>query len=129
MKGKQLRSHIINTLFLSGFFVVLVASFVRYYYLKEFPIYIEVQCDPATEICFHQDCSEGDCPPNNLEDYRLFSIPGYMHSSCYDIDRCASVCKGQNGICTETICGSDPENDTCSEAPVIQETATTTDNL
>lgn len=116
MKMKSIRSTIINTLFLSGFFIVLAASFYRYYFLKEFPVYIEVTCDPAAELCFHRDCEVDECPPNDYADYRQFTLPGSVLVTCDDIDGCAEVCKSQAGVCEETVCGDDPE-DVCSEPP------------
>ncbi|MES2409072.1 MAG: hypothetical protein V4509_02085 [Patescibacteria group bacterium] len=113
MKSQQLRSHIINTLFLSGFFVALVASFVRYYYLKEFPVHIEVSCDPTTEKCFHRDCDTDECPPNGLEDYRQFDLPGNVFTTCSEVDGCSDVCKKEQGTCEEIVCG-DNEEDVCS---------------
>lgn len=114
MKGQQLRSHIINTLFLSGFFVALVASFVRYYYLKEFPVHIEVSCDPTTEKCFHRDCETDDCPPNGFNDYRQFDLSGAVFATCDQVDGCANVCKNDKGACAAVICG-DAEGDVCSD--------------
>ena len=113
MKGQQLRSYIINTLFLSGFVVAFVASFVRYYYLKEFPVHIEVSCDPASEKCFHRDCSTDDCPPNGFNDYRQFSLQGSVFVTCNDLDGCNNLCKNNPGSCQETVCGT-TDGDVCS---------------
>ena len=113
MKAQQLRSHIINTLFLSGFFVALAASFIRYYYLKEFPVHIEVPCNPAIEICFHRDCETGDCPPNGFSDYRQFDLTGAVFASCDEVDGCEYACKNDAGACTETVCGN-TEGDICT---------------
>ena len=114
MNNQQFRSRVINTLFLSGFFVAVVASFVRYLYLKEFLIHIEVSCDPTTEICFHRDCETDECPPNNLSDYRQFTLSGSVFSECGEIDNCSNRCKADKGSCIEIVCG-ESENDVCSD--------------
>ncbi len=110
---QQLRTHIINTLFLSGFFVALIASFARYYFLKEFPVQIEVSCDPSIELCFHRDCETAECPPNDLSDYRQFELSGSEFTTCDDVDGCADFCKSNLGACIETVCG-DNEEDVCT---------------
>jgi hypothetical protein len=109
-------SKLINILFLSGFFVVIAGSFARYYFLKEFPINIEVPCDSTLELCFHRDCEiEDECPPNGLSDYRQFEILGRTFATCSEIDGCEVLCK-TTSECTEIVCGED-EEDVCTELP------------
>lgn len=115
MSSQKFRSYFINTLFLSGFFVAIVASFVRYYNLKEFLVHIEVPCDPLVEKCFYRDCENSlDCPPNGLSNYRQFSLSGAVFASCNDIDGCSEVCKQSGGPCTEIVCG-ETNDDVCAE--------------
>lgn len=111
---QRLRSKIINTLFLSSFFVVVVASFARYYYLKEFPVQIEVSCDPTIELCFQRDCESEECPPNGFNTYRRFELSGYVFASCDPVDGCESTCKSDSSQCLEFVCGEN-EDDVCSE--------------
>ncbi len=129
---KAFNSKVINILFLSGFFVVIVGSFARYYYLKEFPINIEVPCDPISELCFYRDCElEDECPPNGLSTYRQFELSGRTFATCSEIDGCEVLCK-TTSECIETVCG-DGEEDVCTEIEVVEpeeiitETATTTE--
>lgn len=117
-------SKVINILFLSGLFVVIIASFARYYYLKEFPIHIEVPCDPASEICFYRDCElEDECPPNGLSNYRQFEISGSAFATCSEIDGCESFCENSGSECTELVCG-ESEEDVCAEVEEIEEVIT-----
>ena len=48
-------------------------------------------CDPTSQTCFSRDCSEGDCPPNNLENYRQFTIRARDFSRCSD-NSCLKEC-------------------------------------
>ncbi len=111
MDYQQIRSRIINTLFITSFFVAIAASFYRYQYLKEFVVQIEVPCDPAKELCFKRDCSvDIDCPPDNYNSYRVFNLSGSVFATCKDTDNCESVCKSDAHLCVEVVCGDNPDD-------------------
>jgi len=101
---------LINIIFVAVFITVILGAIQRYYFIKEYMFTIEVPCDTASEHCFHRDCSTDDCPPNNLEDYRVFEMRAKRYDAC-SADDCANYCKSNNG-CIETVC--DPSTDTCS---------------
>jgi hypothetical protein len=122
-------SKVINILFLSGFFVVIVGSFARYYFLKEFPVNIEVSCDPSLELCFQRDCEKDECPPNGLSTYRQFELAGHTFAACDTVDGCESFCKNNSGECIETVCG-ETDGDICiqmKEQGIADDISTTTE--
>lgn len=105
-------SRLINIIFVSGFFVVLLGAFARYYYLKEYIFHIETPCDPAFEICFVRDCEADECPPNGLSHYRTFDILANKFDAC-EADNCEFFCETNPSECVELVC--DSEVDSCSE--------------
>lgn len=81
---------------------------------KNFAFVTEAPCDPASQTCFHRDCSEPDaCPPNGLEDYRVFTTSALDFRSCVD-GSCAEQCDSGAIACEELVCG-EGEEDECSE--------------
>ena len=103
----------INVLFLAGLFIVLFSAFLSYVILKEFPVRIEVPCDPTLEVCHYRNCDIEECPVNNLNYYRQYELLGYVFDSCIETDGCEAVCKNEVGSCTEIAC--DPEVDICTQ--------------
>lgn len=64
---------------------------------------LEGSCNPLIENCFVRDCSEGDCPPNNLEIYKQISVPAYFFEKCAE-NSCHQECKENPDMCTVTYC-------------------------
>ncbi len=97
-------------------------------YLKNYDFVTETECDPATETCFYRDCSEEDsCPPNGLENYRVFTMNARDFNTCAD-NSCLDECISGTILCEELMCG-ESEEDMCSEAPpIMEETETKTDD-
>ncbi len=98
-------------IFLISIFIIILSNVYLYYFKKDFNILIEASCDPSIETCFQRSCENGECPPNNYEHYRSYSLKGYLFESC-QLDNCESFCKNTNS-CIENVC--EPEKgDSCS---------------
>ncbi len=80
---------------------------------KDYDFIVEAPCDPAQEMCFSRDCSGGECPPNELEHYRIFTVSAEDFQRCTD-DSCLQECTNQTIACTELVCG-ESEDDECAE--------------
>jgi hypothetical protein len=80
---------------------------------KDYDFVVEAPCDPAQETCFFRDCSGGDCPPNEFEHYRIFSVSAQDFPTCAD-NSCKAECTDGTLVCTEIVCG-ESEEDECSE--------------
>lgn len=80
---------------------------------KNYKFNVETECDPAVTKCFIRDCSqEGDCPDNNLSEYREFEILARDFDKCTD-SSCLKECLTNTINCQEIKCGDSPE-DSCS---------------
>lgn len=111
-----------NTIFGSIFFVVstlilisvLISGYIIFYKNKNYDFIIEAPCDPITHKCFVRDCEniEG-CPPNNLNQYRIFHIKAKDFGSCTD-NSCLNVCDSNTPACIETKC-RETEGNMCSK--------------
>ncbi len=96
--------------FLISVIVVLIVSFYIFYYEQNYDFTVEAPCDASREICFQRDCSDGSCPPNDLDTYRVFLIPAGHFSECTD-NSCLNICS-DHGICTEQLCSA-RKGDSC----------------
>jgi len=96
-------------------FSILLAIVATYYIFvveKNFYFSLEAPCSPTVEKCFYRDCSTGECPPNNLEFYRVFEVAAYDFIKCKD-SSCLDECESGRIECVEYKC--QPENDqSCS---------------
>ncbi len=83
---------------------------------KDYDFVVEAPCDPQTETCFYRECSDlsntGDCPPNALENYKIYVIRAADFPRCTD-NSCSAECGSGLIACTEILCG-DGEEDTCA---------------
>ncbi len=91
---------------------VIIATGYKFYIKKDYDFIVETPCDPISETCFYRDCLEGECPPNGLENYKIFTLKAYDFSSCSD-KSCFVECTSNAIACTETVCGESRE-DICS---------------
>jgi len=89
-----------------------LASLYTYSVAKNYDFLIEAPCDAAFQQCYVRDCSTGDCPPNDLSEYSLYSIPASLFSSCAD-NGCANLCGNGNAACENIPCSSQEEEE-CS---------------
>ena len=82
-----------------------IGSFIKYYTLQDFEFFVEAPCDVTAVECYARDCSLGECPPNNLDQYRLFSIGAADCALCND-NSCSNLCVEGGGQCSEILCSS-----------------------
>jgi hypothetical protein len=87
-------------------------NFYMFYLEKNYNFFVEVPCDSETNNCFVRDCSDGECPPNNLEEYRVFDIKASDFGKCED-ETCFMECSLREIRCLELMCGDSTE-DICS---------------
>ncbi len=93
--------------------LVIVFCFYKYIYKKDYLYMIELPCDSTSEKCFIRDCSQGDCPPNNLSSYKKYFIKAYDFKKC-GVDSCLDECLAGNADCKKIEC-DESSNDSCSE--------------
>ena len=83
--------------------VLLVHNFHTFYLQKDYQFLVETSCGEG-ETCFVRDCSSTDeCPPSELETYRLFSIKASDFSKCVGGD-CHNQCLDGSVDCREVRC-------------------------
>lgn len=90
-------------LLLGSIVLVVVATGYKFLINKDYDFVVEAVCDPSVQTCFNRDCSEGDCPPNELEDYRQFIISASDFSKCSD-NSCLEECLSKAISCEEIMC-------------------------
>lgn len=111
MKKINFDKIILFLLFLS-IFVVIAGDAYKFLIRKDYNFSVETECNPDTENCFYRDCTNpDDCPPNGLENYRLFNISATDFKKC-TTESC-NECKTGELMCQEIVCGED-EEDECS---------------
>lgn len=98
---------------------VILSTGYKFLVLKDYNFIVEAPCDPTREVCFTRDCSGGDCPPNELENYRIFAVPAGDFPKCAD-NSCLEECLSGLISCEEIVCGDDSE-DECVEAEIVLE--------
>jgi hypothetical protein len=104
---------ILFTVFAAMVLTVFWYSYSTFYKNKSYDFLVEAPCDEASQTCFVRDCENTDeCPPNNLSNYRVFSINAADFSKCTD-DTCLAQCESGEIQCTEIACG-ESSDDTCS---------------
>lgn len=90
----------------------LLANFYTFFFLKNYNFIVESSCNPEVEVCYGRDCSDSsECPPNNLEIYKVYSISAKDFDKCSD-DSCKNECTNGLIMCKEIVCGSSSE-DSC----------------
>lgn len=134
----ELSDKIVLGLITLSVIIVVAATSYRFLYARDYAFTVEAACDGESSICFYRDCSvESDCPVNNLENYKIYSISAKDFSNCSD-NSCAKECSDGSIVCEETICsveggddcttGEDGEINDESTESVLQE-QTTFDDL
>lgn len=88
---EQQKSFVVKLFFIFTFLIVLF-SVLRFYVFKNYDITIEVACDPNIETCFTRDCETGECPPNNLSNYKQYIIKAFQFNRCEHDGTCAKFC-------------------------------------
>ncbi len=87
------------------------SAFARFVLAKDYNFHVEVPCEPSENNCFTRDCDDY-CPPNGLENYKVFVMPATLYAQC-DNNACENICVDNNNLCSEIECSSDA-GDTCS---------------
>jgi hypothetical protein len=102
-------------LVLVSLFTVVAVAATAYIFLiqKDYAFVLEAPCDPAEAACFYRDCSTGECPPNELEYYRIWSVSAADFESCSD-NSCNKECLSGKVQCEEVICDPEADED-CTE--------------
>jgi len=94
--------------------VVAVSVAARtFLFRQDYEFIVEAPCDPAETTCFFRDCSEEECPPNELGSYRIFAVRADDFPHCSD-NSCLAECLAGTIECTEYTCG-ESEEDICAE--------------
>lgn len=100
-------------LVLTVVFVLASILYILYVYVfqNKYDFLVESGCVPEQEVCFVRDCSTGECPPNNLENYSQFMIEAGDFNKCPDGD-CGFVCEAGVISCKKLSC--EEEGEECS---------------
>ena len=83
--------------------LAVAASLYTYLYAERYDFVIEAPCDSTLQQCYTRDCSTGDCPPNELSEYRVLQVSAKTFDTCTD-NGCSNICTAQNPACIETFC-------------------------
>ncbi len=108
-------------LLLTCCFVAIATSFYFFYYKKAYDFIVEVACNPTQEECFHRDCSiDGNCPSNNLSDFKRYSLSANDFKMCENED-CTYSCENNVIPCEQVACTEDDSvGETCVSMPQEQ---------
>jgi len=89
--------------------VVVACGFSAYRYIiqEDYTFLVEAPCNPLNQACYVRDC-EDYCPPNELSEYRLFSLPAKEFARCED-NSCLNICPSATYSCEEILCEEDEE--------------------
>ena len=110
MNKEKINSTKLFTAFIFTLIVVVsLSSYVRYIFAKEYEFHIEMPCNSKTEFCNIRDCDDY-CPPNGLDEYKVYKIPALLFRSCSD-NSCSNICVGTNK-CQLIKCDAE-SGDTC----------------
>ncbi|MEK7480004.1 MAG: hypothetical protein AAB665_01800 [Patescibacteria group bacterium] len=101
----------LHFILLASAVIAILISLYTYLYARAYDFLVEAPCSVVTAECYVRDCSEGDCPPNNLSSYRVFSVPASAFDACTD-NSCINICSAAGGPCTEIAC-SEQEDVEC----------------
>jgi hypothetical protein len=102
---------IVALLFATLVFAIVMSIYI-YLVKKDYDVTIELPCDPAVATCFARDCSVEECPPNELENYKQYTLKGYDFVSC-EADTCEAACTSGAVACEEIKCDTEA-GDSCS---------------
>jgi hypothetical protein len=94
-------------------------SFYFFYFKKDYDFIVEVACDPLKEICFQRDCSNpDDCPPNELSDFKRYSLNAGDFNKCANED-CTEACESGAIKCEPVPCEENLDaGESCSSLQV-----------
>lgn len=87
-------------------------NFQKFVLEKKYDFYVEAPCDPEIEVCYLRDCEEGECPPNDLAEYKVWRIVAGDFQRCTD-STCKIECESNLIECEPILC--DSQESECSE--------------
>ena len=91
-------------IFVSALVLAAIANnFYTFYFQKDYKFIVETPCNSTEQTCFIRDCSDGECPPNELERYRTLSINAADFAQCAN-DSCLNECTNGSIQCKEIFC-------------------------
>jgi hypothetical protein len=98
---------------------VVAYNFYTFSYVKNYEFIVEVPCD-SSQSCFVRYCDENEeCPPNELEQYRMFTLNASDYEKCLD-GSCLNECVSGAIQCTEIVCG-ESEEDLCTQVEIEED--------
>ncbi len=108
---KGIKGKLVLSIICASVIVVIFIAAIKFLVIKEFYFIVETECNEGARTCFHRDCSINECPPNGLENYRIFKIAAHDYSQCND-QSCLFEC-GSLINCEEVLCDV-ADGDECS---------------
>jgi hypothetical protein len=93
----------------------------RYWYTENYYYLVEAPCTLADSTqCFTRTCAEGDCPPNELEEYQIYRLKADLFPQCSD-NSCANVCADVENTCMVVPCDPISGEECVTSIPVDPE--------
>jgi|GEM_PF-1011281 hypothetical protein len=114
----EISSKILLSLLAVSVLVVIVATADKFLVERDYYFSLEAQCDPTERSCFVRDCAVDECPPNELENYRIFEVAAADFDFCSEND-CLRECESGKVRCMEVECDENAD-DACSGRPLPQ---------
>lgn len=119
---RKISRQVLGSRMVLGLFVLAVifsfgASFYKFYVLREYPIQSQIDCDPATEVCFvyHCDVTVEECVGDVVADtsyYKLIERNAKHIPLCNPVnDGCVPLeCPDGEEGCSITLCDENAED-------------------
>lgn len=86
-------------------------SFYKYLFLRDYQLYIKVECDPERSTCFKQKCEKDDVRcnayPNGIYYYKILFKNAYKTVPCTTKNCPAPVCTVNEEGCKEYYCSKE----------------------
>lgn len=123
MKIEMSTKVLLSIITLSVIVTILVTGY-KFLWEKDYNFVVEASCNPEVNNCFYRDCSiEGDCPPNNFSNYRIYEIHASEFSKCSN-NSCERECESGVINCSERLCSVE-NGDECTtiEPPEFEESS------
>lgn len=112
------------SVFFLAVFIVVAASFYKFYVLKDYYVKLEAECDPAAEKCFVYECDpavDAECPANAAERvsfYKFIEKKANLLPLCAPADaNCPSMACQAGEDCREILCDetAKTEDESCND--------------
>jgi hypothetical protein len=113
------------SLFLVGaVLLVLATCFYKYFFQKDFFLYIKEVCNPEQENCFVHECDEDDSRCSGLAGgsfhYKIVYAKAYLFDDCFGDGCTQSICEQNKDLCSIYMCSDEilsefELSDTCNK--------------